>query len=181
MIQDVAMKLGNMNVDVVTTALAESDQRIMSPKYMKAGMGDGGSCHPRDNIALRHLASRLDLGYDLFQSIIIAREQQAKNMADYLTTQSKMHDLPIVIIGKSFKPNLDYEDGSPSILVSNFCECTFDDTSQPAVYLLSHSHQTTYGIYNSEYDLPAGSVIVDPWRERSEAIGYGTYELDYSI
>ena len=53
MIQDVAMKLGNMNVDVVTQALAESTDRIMSPKYMKAGMGDGGSCHPRDNIALR--------------------------------------------------------------------------------------------------------------------------------
>ena len=53
MIQDVAEKQGNINVDVVTTALAKSDQRIMGPSYMKAGMGDGGACHPRDNIALR--------------------------------------------------------------------------------------------------------------------------------
>ncbi len=43
MIQDVAQKQGNINTDVVTTALAESTQRIMGPSYMKAGMGDGGS------------------------------------------------------------------------------------------------------------------------------------------
>jgi UDPglucose 6-dehydrogenase len=56
MIQDVAVKQGNIDVDVVTNALAHSDMRIMGPKYMKAGMGDAGPCHPRDNIALRYLA-----------------------------------------------------------------------------------------------------------------------------
>ena len=69
MIQDVAETNGNVNVDVVTQALAKSTTRIMGPAYMTAGMGDGGACHPRDNIALRYLAERLDLGYDLFDSI----------------------------------------------------------------------------------------------------------------
>ena len=53
MIQDVAVKQGNINVDVVTNALAKSSMRIMGPKYMTAGLGDAGPCHPRDNIALR--------------------------------------------------------------------------------------------------------------------------------
>jgi UDPglucose 6-dehydrogenase len=44
MIQDVAEKQGNINVDVVTDALAQSTMRIMGPQYMKAGMGDGGAC-----------------------------------------------------------------------------------------------------------------------------------------
>ena len=52
MIQDCAMKVGNMNVDVVTKALKDSTMRIMGPSYMKANY-DGGGCHPRDNIALR--------------------------------------------------------------------------------------------------------------------------------
>lgn len=173
MIQDVAMKLGNMNVDVVTDALAHSTMRIMSPKYMKAGMGDGGSCHPRDNIALRWLAQELNLGYDMFDTIIKAREEQARNMAHYLTALSYTHDLPIVIMGKGFKPDVPYEDGSPSILVSQFCDCTFDDTSQPAVFLLAHSKQTTFGTPNEDYSFPEGSVIVDPWREREGAIHYG--------
>lgn len=44
MIQDFAMKIGHINVDVVTDALAKSTMRIMGPKYMTAGMGDAGAC-----------------------------------------------------------------------------------------------------------------------------------------
>ena len=44
MIQDVAIKNGNIDVDVVTSALAASNMRIMGPKYMIAGMGDAGPC-----------------------------------------------------------------------------------------------------------------------------------------
>ena len=73
MIQDVAEKNGNMNVDIVTGALERSTQRILGPAYMKAGMGDGGGCHPRDNIALRYMSEKLGLGYDLFDSIMEAR------------------------------------------------------------------------------------------------------------
>ena len=50
MIQDVAEKQGNINAEVVCDALADPDRRIMGPGYMKPGMGDGGACHPRDNI-----------------------------------------------------------------------------------------------------------------------------------
>ena len=38
MIQDVAEKQGNIDVDVVTEALASSKQRIISKRYMTAGM-----------------------------------------------------------------------------------------------------------------------------------------------
>jgi len=44
MIQDFAQKIGNINVDIVTDALANSNIRIMSPKYMTAGLGDSGAC-----------------------------------------------------------------------------------------------------------------------------------------
>ena len=115
MIQDVSIKLGNINVDVVTDALKHSTQRIMGPKYMTAGMGDGGACHPRDNIALRFLAKKLNLGYDLFDAIMDSREKQAKNMAKYLVNLSKKHKLNICIHGKAYKPDVPYLDGSLSI------------------------------------------------------------------
>ena len=179
MIQDVAMKLGNMNVDVVTDALAHSTERIMSPRYMTAGMGDGGSCHPRDNIALRYMAQELRLGYDIFDTIIKAREEQARNMANFLKDLSLENNLPIVIIGKGFKPDVPYEDGSSSILVAQLCDCTFDDFSKPAVFLLAHSRKITYGGINDDYNFPEGSVIVDPWRERKDAIHYGNTTLQH--
>ena len=80
MIQDVAEKQGNTNAEVVCDALANPDRRIMGPGYMKLGMGDGGAC-PRDNIVLRLMAENLNLGYDLFDAVMLSREVQAENMA----------------------------------------------------------------------------------------------------
>lgn len=57
-------------------ALERSTKRIVSPYYMKAGMGDGGGCHPRDNIALRTLSS--ELGYDIFDTIMKAQKNRQK-------------------------------------------------------------------------------------------------------
>ena len=164
MIQDVAEKNGNMNTDVVTTALARSTKRIISDAYLKAGMGDGGGCHPRDNIALRWMAQDLGLGYDLFDAIMKAREVQAENIAKKLAHLSYMHELPIVIMGKSYKPGVDYVEGSTSIMVGHFCEnqgytVSFDDIEGRAVYLLGH-----YKTFN-DTEFPEGSVILDPWRE----------------
>ena len=122
MIQDVSQKIKNINVDVVTKALANSNQRIMGPKYMTAGMGDGGACHPRDNIALRYLATKLDLGYDLFESIMSSREKQAENIAKLLVKLSKKENLQIYIHGKAYKPKIQYCDGSYSLLIGHYCE-----------------------------------------------------------
>jgi len=183
MIQDVAIKQGNINVDVVTDALAKSTMRIMGPKYMTAGMGDAGACHPRDNIALRYMAQNLDLGYDLFDSIMHAREIQAKNLAKCLVDESFKSGLPIVIHGKAYKPNVPYIDGSYSTLVGHYCEemgrhviyadpMTGDNITAPikAVVLLAHCAEITYDYADVEkkqklyFDISDGSVIVDPWR-----------------
>jgi UDPglucose 6-dehydrogenase len=187
MIQDFAIKIGNINVDVVTNALAKSTMRIMGPKYMTAGMGDAGACHPRDNIALRWLAQEYEVGYDLFDTIMLARERQAKNMADFLVVQAQKHNLPIVIHGKAYKPDVGYCIGSYSTLVGFYVaksghRCYYvdplaDDTTdvvndfdQPAVFLWAHSRKITYEYTGDQLDtqpyckiLP-GSVIVDPWR-----------------
>lgn len=181
MIQDVAEKQGNINVDVVTDALAKSTMRIMGPQYMKAGMGDGGGCHPRDNIALRYMAQELDLGYDLFDSIMGAREIQAKNIADRLVAESSASGLPIVIHGKAYKPNVTYLDGSYSMLIASFIDGgveyvdpqTGDErsTDGPAVFLMAHSASTTYEYTGKTSkdavycDIPDGSIVVDPWRK----------------
>jgi UDPglucose 6-dehydrogenase len=189
MIQDFAMKIGHIDVDVVTNALAQSTMRIMGPKYMTAGMGDAGACHPRDNIALRWLAREYDLGYDLFDTIMLAREIQAKNLAKFLFDQATANDkfMPIVIHGKAYKPDVPYCIGSYSTLIGHYLrelgvevkyvdpladdrENCVGQISAPAVVLLAHNRHVTYGytgqlLNESTYcEIPTGSVIVDPWR-----------------
>jgi UDPglucose 6-dehydrogenase len=193
MIQDFAMRIGNINVDVVTDALARSTMRIMGPKYMTAGMGDAGACHPRDNIALRWLAKEYDLGYDMFDTIMHAREIQAKNLADFLVIQAQKHNLPIVIHGKAYKPDVPYCIGSYSTLIGHYVNASghraiyvdplADDATDvvagldgPAVVLMAHNRHVTYGYTGQDhpdifyYDIKAGSVIVDPWRTISQTL-----------
>ena len=219
MIQDVAEKQGNINAEVVCDALAASDRRIMGPGYMKPGMGDGGACHPRDNIALRWMAEELDLGYDLFDAVMLSREVQAKNMAEQLVELATagagvVPQLPVVIVGKAYKPLVPYEAGSSSMLVGHYVnesdiklyyldevvgEMPPEDVlEKPAVYLLAHNPEVTYGEqldfvkgwYNgkhrvteadealtvatangTELTFAEGSVIVDPWRKLPELAG----------
>jgi UDPglucose 6-dehydrogenase len=196
MIQDVAEKQGNIDVDIVTKALAESTMRIMGKQYMTAGMGDGGACHPRDNIALRYMAEKLDLGYDLFDSIMNAREIQAENLAKELVKQAEKFNYPIYIHGKAYKPGVPYLDGSYSLLVGHYCEkmghsviyidpYTGDDVQpgEPAVFLMAHSASITYEYTGKKNKdelycvIPANSVVVDPWRKfvsnASKVIYYG--------
>ena len=116
MVQEVAQKLGHMNVDIVTKALAKSTQRINSPAYMRAGMGDGGACHPRDNIALRWLAKELNLGYDIFETIMTAREKQAENMAKEILK----HGRTVNFTSDTYKAGTDLVDGSYSLLVQYY-------------------------------------------------------------
>jgi UDPglucose 6-dehydrogenase len=181
MIQDVAVRQGNINVDVVTNALAASTMRIMGPKYMTAGMGDAGPCHPRDNIALRYLAQELDLGYDLFDTIMKARERQAKNLARYI--YDNRAGLSVYIHGKAYKPNVSYTEGSYSLLVGYYLQemgivpvyiDPLTEESNPSsvkgCVLLAHNQQVTYGYSGVETkqplycDIEDGSIVIDPWR-----------------
>ena len=186
MIQDFAMKIGNINVDVVTDALAQSTMRIMGPKYMTAGMGDAGACHPRDNIALRWLAAEYDIGYDMFDTIMLAREMQARNLAEFLVNLAEKHNLPIVIHGKAYKPDVSYCIGSYSTLIGHYVQelgqqvfyvdpLADDQTSvvsdvSRAVVLMAHNRSITYSNVDGDhtdhfyYDIRPGSIIVDPWR-----------------
>ena len=168
MIADVAEGIGNMNVDVVTDALKRSTMRIMGPRYMNAGLGDGGACHPRDNIALRSLAKRLNLGYDIFDGIMLAREKQAEHMARKIMGLG--HD--VCILGRGFKPGVEQEAGSPAILVGYYLEkwgrtVYYDGHPQEVTVPLTYvmHHHDTY----KDFKFNKASTIFDPFGKTEQS------------
>ena len=58
-VMETCHSLPNTNVDEVSKALSLCTDRIISTKYMFGGMGDGGGCHPRDNIALSWFSKKI--------------------------------------------------------------------------------------------------------------------------
>ena len=96
------------------------NKRISSDKYLSGGMGDGGGCHPRDNIALSWLSDELGFRFNWFDNIMKHREVQTEWLADLIEEHSG--GLAINILGKSFKPQTNITTGSPSILLKNILE-----------------------------------------------------------
>jgi UDPglucose 6-dehydrogenase len=167
-LMEICHKTPGANVDEVTTALKLGTDRLISRRYMDAGMGDGGGCHPRDNIALSWLAKRKNLSYDIFESIMMAREEQSGWLVDLMCE----HKLPKVILGRSFKPETAIILGSPSILCKNLLEARGHSVSmydpyidiklpsfKPSVFLIGTKHKQFVN-----FIFPAGSVVIDPWR-----------------
>lgn len=154
--------------DVVADALSLASDRLISKKYLRGGMGDGGGCHPRDNLALSYLSDKLGLDYNIFDFVMTVREKQTEWLVDLMC----QYKLPKVILGKTFKPRTNLIDGSPSILLGNILkergeEVTFYDPvvapnlppKVPSVYLIGTMWEKF-----KDFEFVPGSVVIDPWR-----------------
>lgn len=164
---ELAHKTG-MNFDDIKRAWDLSTKRLLSPKYTNAGVGDGGGCHPRDNIAMSWLADEVGMSHNLWEDLMAAREEHMAWLAREAADVAKKTGLPIVILGRSFKPETNIETGSPAILMANILQEETDrfvehveDEEHPmrAVYVIGTQHERY-----KDYRFPAGSVVIDPFR-----------------
>ena len=116
-ITELCHRLPNTSIDEVTRALSLSTKRIISNSYLRGGMGDGGGCHPRDNIAMSYLAKKHKVSFNIFEAIMLQRQKYNHWLADQCLKFSKSK--PLLILGKSFKPETNILTGSPSIYLFN--------------------------------------------------------------
>jgi UDPglucose 6-dehydrogenase len=158
--------------DEITSALASANVRLMSEKYLKAGMGDGGGCHPRDQIAMSWLSEDANLSVDIFGFLASARDRQTRRQAEIIIELAMQHDLPIVILGQAYKPDINLTIGSPSMLLGSFLESQkidftyYDPIVNPdakifegkAVFFIGTNHSVFKSLI-----LPMGSICIDPW------------------
>lgn len=186
-LMEICYKTG-ADVDSVTNALKCATTRLISPAYLSGGMGDGGGCHPRDNIAMSWLAEKYDLSFDLFDSIMRCREEQCRWLAD-LMIQSRMSGFvsKLAILGYAFKPETNITTGSPALLVSNMLKYEQEDhmlldpqVDDKATYekqvkaLASEQHIVLVGCKHEcfrDIRFAPGSVVFDPHRYIPEQTG----------
>jgi UDPglucose 6-dehydrogenase len=162
------------NVDEVTDVLSSATKRIISPAYMKAGMGDGGGCHPRDQIAMSWLAKKINMSFDIFEFISKARDSQTRRHAEILhNMQNVTHKgSEVIILGESYKKNIGLTVGSPSKLLQFYLDelnvkyrvidpfmsdekITFDDRK---IFFVATPHDVFKNL-----SMPMRSQVIDPW------------------
>jgi UDPglucose 6-dehydrogenase len=186
-IMEACHHLPNTNIDDVTNGLKLATRRLISGAYMSGGMGDGGGCHPRDNIALSHLSQKLGLSYDWFDSIMAQREKQTEWLADMVIDNS--NNRQINILGKTFKPETNLTLGSPSLLLENlikekghkvfswdpYIDDKYEEVNEKYNWLNDNIlHVFFIGTKHPDFinfKFPKDSIVIDPFRYIYKANG----------
>lgn len=174
-VMEICHGIPGADCDEVIDALSLAHRRLISPAYLRGGMGDGGGCHPRDNIAMSWLAQRQGLSHDIFDDVMRCREEQAWWLAAEMMRRSSNHGLPLAIYGYAFKKGTNLTVGSPALLIYNMLieggyACQLIDphvdgedaepVQSPAVILIGCNHDELA----DPAGFPPGSIVLDPWR-----------------
>jgi UDPglucose 6-dehydrogenase len=118
-INEIANVCEEVGADVTEVARGMGlDERIGSA-FLKAGIGYGGSCFPKDVSALKQLAGNSGYHFQLLNSVIEVNELQKRRVIGKLT--KRLGALPgkrIALLGLAFKPNTDDMREASSLVLS---------------------------------------------------------------
>ena len=173
------------DVDDVSDVLSHATERLLSPMYLRGGMGDGGACHPRDNLALSWLAQRLGLSYDIFENAMMAREAQTEHLADIVQHYSDLTGLDAFLLGTTYKAGVPLQDGSPALLLRSILDLRIPgrvrswdptDNAQPPVEG-DDPHVFVMCVPGLPIPDAPGSVVIDPWGSTPDMAGMTVVRL----
>jgi UDPglucose 6-dehydrogenase len=107
-INEIANVCEEVGADVVEVARGMGlDQRI-GPSFLRAGLGYGGSCFPKDVQALKQLAGNSGYHFQLLTSVIEVNELQKRRVIGKLTKHlGSLVGKRIALLGLAFKPDTD--------------------------------------------------------------------------
>ena len=94
------------------------DKRIGS-KFLHAGPGYGGSCFPKDTLALARTAEEANVSLSIVSSVVDANEARKRRMANKIIDAlgGDLTGKTIAVLGLAFKPNTDDMRDAPSLTI----------------------------------------------------------------
>jgi UDPglucose 6-dehydrogenase len=118
-INEIANVCEDTGADVVEVARGMGmDQRI-GPSFLKAGLGYGGSCFPKDVAALKQLAGNSGYHFQLLTAVIEVNELQKRRVIGKLLKHlGSLVGRRVALLGLAFKPNTDDMREASSLVLS---------------------------------------------------------------
>ena len=147
------------------------DKRIGS-KFLHPGPGYGGSCFPKDTLALVQTAKEYDLNLSLVETVVQYNKQRKSDMADKIIEafNNNCQNKKISILGLSFKPETDDMRDSPSLDIipilkeKGFIVSVFDPVAMDEAKKLLKNIEFSNNIEECLQDSD-GLVILTEWNE----------------
>ncbi len=113
-IADLCEKVG---ADVQDVAKGIGLDGRIGGKFLHAGPGYGGSCFPKDTLALVHTAQDAGSPLRIIEAVVEANEKRKKSMAGRVIAAcgGSLDGKTVAVLGVTFKPNTDDMRDSPSL------------------------------------------------------------------
>jgi UDPglucose 6-dehydrogenase len=119
-INEIANVCEATGADVVAVAEGVGLDRRLGPHFLRAGIGYGGSCFPKDSLALKQLASNSGYHFQLLSAVIEVNELQKRRVIGKLKRHiGSLRGKTVALLGLAFKPNTDDMREAPSIVLAS--------------------------------------------------------------
>jgi UDPglucose 6-dehydrogenase len=119
-INEMANLCETVGADVQVVAKAMGLDRRIGPKFLHAGPGYGGSCFPKDTLALLRIGKEKHVHLGIIEATVKTNDIQKERAADRIVKAlGKPKGKTICILGLSFKPNTNDLRESPSLFIIN--------------------------------------------------------------
>jgi UDPglucose 6-dehydrogenase len=118
-INEIANVCEATGADVVKVAEGIGHDRRIGKSFLQAGVGFGGSCFPKDSLALKQLAANSGYHFQVLNAVIEVNELQKRRVIGKLTTRlGSLRGKRIALLGLAFKPNTDDTRESPAFVLA---------------------------------------------------------------
>src|SRR5438067_2722756 len=119
-INEIANVCEATGADVVKVAEGVGLDHRLGPHFLRAGIGWGGSCFPKDGVALKQLASNSGYHFQLLNAVIEVNELQKRRVIGKLEKHlGKLRGKTVALLGLAFKPNTDDLREAPSLVLAS--------------------------------------------------------------
>jgi UDPglucose 6-dehydrogenase len=170
-INEIASVCERLGADVKEVARGMGLDTRISPEFLDAGVGYGGSCFPKDVKALAHMASMAGAHPQLLRAVMeINRDMRRLVLQKVRAELGSLEDRVIGVLGLAFKPNTDDLREAPAIEIIHLLQSegarvkAYDPaageaarTILPGVTMCSDAYQVAEGA--------DALLLLTPWSE----------------
>ena len=171
-INDIANICERVGADVSKVSEGVGLDSRIGNKFLKAGIGFGGSCFPKDTMALLHIAKSVGYPFKMIEAVIETNQKQRAHIVQkLLDVFGDLNGMTISVLGLAFKPNTNDMRSAPSLDVIPMLRSlgakvkAFDPIAVPeAEKLLGDQAVYSEDLYETIQDTDA-CVILTEWPE----------------
>ena len=175
-INEIANVCELVGADVEQVARGVGLDHRVGPHFLRAGIGYGGSCFPKDALALKQLAANSGYHFQLLSAVIEVNELQKRRVVKKIQAHlGALRGRTVAILGLSFKPNTNDMREAPSLvlaprlLAEGAVARVWDPVALPAARTLLGRVKFADTLMEAVVDADA-ALIVTEWPELHELV-----------